>query len=68
MLNRFVRIGDDVPLTPYTRTADGRLHVEATVPIGAEAVLDLEGSAEETLPPGTHSRVVPVPVGTAVPA
>ncbi|MFF2486457.1 family 78 glycoside hydrolase catalytic domain [Microbacterium sp. NPDC058062] len=47
------------------RIEDGQLHVEATVPVGAEAVLDLDGADEETLAPGTHTRVVPVPAGVA---
>lgn len=61
-------------LTAYGEAAiswriDGeRLHVEATVPVGAEAVLDLEGAGDETLAPGTHTRVVPVPAQSAVPA
>lgn len=42
------------------RIADGQLHVEVTVPVGAEAVLDLDGVAEETLGAGIHSRAVPV--------
>ena len=42
------------------RIADGQLHVEVTVPVGAEAVLDLEGAEEETLGAGIHSRAVPV--------
>ncbi|KAF2414929.1 alpha-L-rhamnosidase [Microbacterium sp. B35-04] len=44
------------------RTTHGQIHVEVTVPVGAEAVLDLEGSPEERLSPGTHTRVVDVPV------
>ena len=40
------------------RIDGGALHVEVTVPVGAEGVLDLEGLAHEVLLPGTHSRVV----------
>jgi alpha-L-rhamnosidase len=50
------------------RIDDGQLHVEVTVPIGAEAVLDLEGVDDETLTPGTHIRVVPVTAEAAVSA
>jgi alpha-L-rhamnosidase len=51
-------------LTPYGEASiawhleDGALHVEVTVPVGAEAVLALEGEAEETLSHGTHARTV----------
>jgi len=38
----------------------GRLEVEVTVPVGADAVLDLAGAPEETLGSGIHSRSVPV--------
>lgn len=47
---------------------DGQLHVEVTVPFGAEAVLDLDGASEEPLAPGTHTRSVPLPEAAAVPA
>jgi len=50
------------------RIADGRLHVEVIVPVGAEAVLDLEGSPEETLSPGTHTRLIEIPVEVSAPA
>jgi alpha-L-rhamnosidase len=51
------------------RIDDGQqLHVEVTVPIGAEAVLDLEGVDDETLTPGTHIRVVAVTAEAAVSA
>jgi len=50
------------------RIDGGRLHVEVTVPVGTEAVLDLEGADEETLQPGSHTRVVAVPEGAPVPA
>ncbi|WP_106815156.1 alpha-L-rhamnosidase [Microbacterium timonense] len=59
-------------LTPYGEAAitwrreDGDLHVEMTVPVGAEAVLDVEGTPEETLAPGIHTRVVPLPAPTPV--
>ncbi|MFK4805997.1 family 78 glycoside hydrolase catalytic domain [Microbacterium sp. ZW CA_36] len=49
------------------RIAEGQLHVEVLVPVGAEAVLDLEGSPEETLSPGIHTRVVEVQVGVGAP-
>ncbi|WP_026874716.1 alpha-L-rhamnosidase [Jiangella gansuensis] len=54
-------------LTPYGEAAiswrlDGTvLHVEAVVPVGTEAILELEGRDEETLPPGTHTRTVTLP-------
>jgi alpha-L-rhamnosidase len=50
------------------RIEGGRLHVELTVPVGAEAVRDLEGADAETLTHGTHTRSVPVSMGAAVPA
>lgn len=40
------------------RIDDSALHVEVTVPVGTEGVLDLDGVAHEGLMPGTHSRVV----------
>ena len=45
-----------------------QLHLEVTVPVGAEAVLDLDGEPEETLPAGSHTRRVALPAGAAVPA
>ncbi|MGN6219741.1 MAG: family 78 glycoside hydrolase catalytic domain [Microbacterium sp.] len=42
------------------RIDGGRLHVEATVPVGAEAVLDLPGADEETLGAGIHSREIAI--------
>lgn len=54
--------------TPYGeasiawRLEDSALHVEVIVPVGAEAVLDLEGAPEERLGSGTHSRRVSVAV------
>ncbi|NLP83339.1 family 78 glycoside hydrolase catalytic domain [Microbacterium sp. CFH 90308] len=51
-------------LTPYGEAAiawrieGGSLEVEVTVPVGAEAVLDLVGVGEETLDSGVHSRRV----------
>ncbi|TDE08334.1 alpha-L-rhamnosidase [Jiangella asiatica] len=54
-------------LTPYGEAAiswrlDGRdLHVDAVVPVGAEAVLQLNGRDDETLPPGTHTRTTTLP-------
>jgi alpha-L-rhamnosidase len=58
-------------LTPYGEAAirwrreGGTLVLSATVPFGAEAVLDLEGRAPETLSPGTHERVVAFPEASA---
>lgn len=40
------------------RIEDGTFSVEVTVPVGAEAVLDLVGLPEETLGAGVHSRSV----------
>jgi alpha-L-rhamnosidase len=54
-------------LTPYGEAAiawrieGGELHVEVTVPVGADAVLDLVGADEETLGSGTYSRTVANP-------
>ena len=48
--------------TPYGEAAiawrieDGSLHIEVTVPVGTEAVLDLDGADEEVVGPGIHSR------------
>ena len=42
------------------RIDGGRLHVEATVPVGAEAVLDLPGADDETLGAGIHSREIAI--------
>ncbi|GAA5206253.1 glycoside hydrolase family 78 protein [Microbacterium kyungheense] len=42
------------------RIEGGQLHVDLTVPVGAEAVLDLPGAGEETLAPGIHSRTVSI--------
>jgi alpha-L-rhamnosidase len=42
------------------RIADGHLHVEVVVPVGAAAVLDLDGAPEETLAHGIHSRSIPL--------
>lgn len=50
------------------RVRDGELHVEVTVPVGAEAVLDLDGAPDEPVGPGVHTRVVAMPVESAVPA
>ncbi|WP_194410412.1 alpha-L-rhamnosidase [Microbacterium cremeum] len=53
-------------LTPYGEAAiawqieGGTLEVEVRVPVGVEAVLDLEGADEETLGSGIHSRTVPL--------
>jgi alpha-L-rhamnosidase len=51
-------------LTPYGRAsiawilADGELRVEVEVPVGATAVLDLEGAEPRALGPGRHAAVV----------
>ncbi|QHC64944.1 hypothetical protein GSU69_16685 [Rathayibacter festucae] len=50
--------------TPYGRAsfawtlADGELRVEVEVPVGATAVLDLEGAEPRALGPGRHTAVV----------
>ncbi|WP_020014977.1 family 78 glycoside hydrolase catalytic domain [Promicromonospora sukumoe] len=54
-------------LTPYGETSiswrieGGGLRVEAVVPVGATAVLDLPGAEPEELDAGTHRRTAPLP-------
>ncbi|ROS28338.1 alpha-L-rhamnosidase [Rathayibacter sp. PhB127] len=60
-------------LTPYGRAsiawtlADGELRVEVEVPVGATAVLDLEGAEPRALGPGRHTAVVVAGAGVSRP-
>ncbi len=47
------------------RIGDGMLHVEAEVPVGADALLELPDHEPESLAHGRHERRIPWPIATA---